>query len=120
MSTVFANVENHGIYTDLMRKFRDEGYVVYVIHPNERRLGKPTEVKTVGGIHCLGVRTLIDKQKGDHNGSLGSFGWTGGFGTWCEADPEDGVSIVYMHNSVPNDEKFYLLNVRAAAYGFIC
>lgn len=58
MSTVFANVENHGIYTDLMRKFRDEGHVVYVIHPNERRLGKPTEVKTVGGIHCLGVRTL--------------------------------------------------------------
>lgn len=58
MSTVFANVENHGIYTDLMRKFRDEGHVVYVIHPNVRRLGKPTEVKTVGGIHCLGVRTL--------------------------------------------------------------
>ena len=58
MSTVFANVENHGIYTDLMRKFRDEGHVVYVIYPNERRLGKPTEVKTVGGIHCLGVRTL--------------------------------------------------------------
>lgn len=22
---------------------------------------------------------------------LGAFGWTGGFGTWCEADPEDGA-----------------------------
>ena len=66
-----------------------------------------------------GVRTLVDKAAGNHNGPLGSFGWTGGFGTWCEADPEDGVSIVYMHNSVPNDEKFYHLKVRAAAYGFI-
>ena len=66
-----------------------------------------------------GVRTLIDKQKGNHNGSLGAFGWTGGFGTWCEADPEDGVSIVYMHNLVPDDEEYYHLRMRNVAYGCI-
>ncbi len=66
-----------------------------------------------------GVRTLISKYKGNHNGSLGSFGWTGGFGSWCEADPEDGVSIVYMHNQMPNEEQYYHLRMRAAAYGFI-
>ena len=66
-----------------------------------------------------GVRTLIDQEKGNHNGSLGAFGWTGGFGTWCEADPSEGVSIVYMHNRIPNDEKYYHLRVRTAAYGCI-
>lgn len=66
-----------------------------------------------------GVRTLIDKQKGNHNGSLGAFGWTGGFGTWCEADPEDSVSIVYMHNMMPNEEAYYHLRMRNVAYGCI-
>lgn len=58
MSSGFANIEAKGIYTDLMRKFSKEGHEVYIIHPNERRLGKSTEVKTNGSIHCLGVRTL--------------------------------------------------------------
>lgn len=58
MSSGFTNIEARGIYTDLMRKFRDEGHEVYIIHPNERRNGRPTEVKTEGRIHCLGVRTL--------------------------------------------------------------
>lgn len=58
MSSSFTNIEARGIYTDLMRKFRDEGHDVYIIHPNERRTCKPTEVKTEGRIHCLGVRTL--------------------------------------------------------------
>lgn len=65
----------------------------------------------------FGVRTLVDKQKGNHNGSVGAFGWTGGFGTWCESDPSEGVSIVYMHNMMPNEEVYYHLRVRAAAYG---
>ena len=58
MSSGFANIEARGIYTDLMRKFRDEGHEVYIIHPNERRTGRSTEVKNKGRIHCLGVRTL--------------------------------------------------------------
>lgn len=58
MSSGFVNIESRGIYTDLMRKFRDEGHEVYIIYPNERRLGRPTEVKTEGSIHCLGVKTL--------------------------------------------------------------
>ena len=66
-----------------------------------------------------GVRTLIDKAKANHNGSLGAFGWTGGFGTWCEADPEEQVAIVYMHNTVPNNELYYHHRVRVAAYASI-
>lgn len=58
MSSGFANVEARGIYTDLMRKFRNEGHDVYIICPNERRTGKHTELNVTGKIHCLGVRTL--------------------------------------------------------------
>ena len=64
-----------------------------------------------------GVRTLMDKHAGHHNGSLGAFGWTGGSGTWAESDPEEGVSIVYMHNLMPNMEEYHHLRMRAAAYG---
>ena len=66
-----------------------------------------------------GVRTIIDPAKGNLNGSIGAFGWTGGFGTWCEADPEEGVGIVYMHNQMPDEEEYYHHLVRAAAYGLI-
>ena len=64
-----------------------------------------------------GVRTLVDKAVGNHNGSLGAFGWTGGFGTWCEADPEEGVGLVYLHNTSPNKEVYYHHRVRNVAYG---
>ncbi len=64
-----------------------------------------------------GVRTLMDKYTGHHNGSLGQFGWTGGSGTWAESDPSEGVSIVYMHNLQPNLEEYHHLRMRAVAYG---
>lgn len=66
-----------------------------------------------------GVRTLVDKAAGNNNGSFGAFGWTGGFGSWCEADPEEELSIVYMHNLMPNDEQYCHPRVRTAAYGLI-
>ncbi len=65
----------------------------------------------------FGVRTLLDKGKGNHNGSLGAFGWTGGSGTWAEADPSEGVSIVYMHNLQPNLELYHHIRMRNVAYG---
>ena len=58
MSSGLRNVSASGIYTDLMRKFRDEGHEVYIIYPNERRTGRPTSVEVSLGVHCLGVRTL--------------------------------------------------------------
>ena len=58
MSSGLRNVSASGIYTDLMRKFRDEGHEVYIIYPNERRTGHPTALEVNNGVHCLGVRTL--------------------------------------------------------------
>lgn len=56
--TRFVSVEAHGIYTDLMRKFRDEGHQVYVVTPLERRLHTDTNLKEENGVHILGVKTL--------------------------------------------------------------
>lgn len=64
----------------------------------------------------LGFRTL-ETQKYGHNGRLGCFGWTGGAGTWVEADPVDKLSIAYMHNMMPNEELYHHHRVRAVAYG---
>jgi CubicO group peptidase (beta-lactamase class C family) len=65
----------------------------------------------------LGFRTLMDQSAGNHNGSIGAFGWTGGSGIWVEADPKEEVSIVYMHNMRPNEELYHHLRVRSVAYG---
>ena len=58
MVSGLKNIETSGIYTDLMRKFRDKGNEVYIIYPRERRLGLPTEVSHKGEVHLLGVKTL--------------------------------------------------------------
>ncbi len=53
-----ANVEERGIYHDLMRKFRDEGHNVYIVTSSERRLRQPTSLKESNGVHILNVKTL--------------------------------------------------------------
>ena len=56
--SILTEVETHGIYTDLMRKFRDEGHQVYIVSPRERRMGEKTRLYETGGVRILGVRTL--------------------------------------------------------------
>lgn len=58
MSEQMLKISASGIYTDLARKFRDEGHDVYVMLPFERRTGRDTELYTEEGIHFLGVKTL--------------------------------------------------------------
>lgn len=53
-----ANVEERGIYQDLMRKFRDKGHNVYIVSPCERRLGLQTSLTESKGVHILNVKTL--------------------------------------------------------------
>ena len=87
---------NHGLNQAQQKDFPEEGYG-----------------------YGYGVRTLTDNAAGNLNGSLGAFGWTGGFGTWCEADPAEGLSIVYMHNLIPNGEQYYHPRVRTISYGLL-
>lgn len=58
MSEQMLQISASGIYTDLARKFRDEGHEVYVMLPFERRTGRDTELYMDEGIHFLGVKTL--------------------------------------------------------------
>lgn len=58
MSSGIEKFNARGIYTDLMRKFRDEGHEVYIVFPRERKHGLPTHVRVQDGVHLLGVKTL--------------------------------------------------------------
>ena len=53
-----SNIEERGIYHDLMRKFRNEGHQVYIVTPCERRLGLNTSLTENNGVHILNVKTL--------------------------------------------------------------
>lgn len=53
-----VDIKLRGIYPDLLRKFVNEGYRVFIVSPRERRLGLKTELKKEGNVTYLGVKTL--------------------------------------------------------------
>lgn len=53
-----SDIEERGIYQDLMRKFRDEGHKVYIVTAAERRLGQETSLVDSYGVKILNVKTL--------------------------------------------------------------
>lgn len=52
------DVEERGIYSDLMRMFRDRGGMVYIVSPLERRYRGRTRLSQRNGVHLLNVKTL--------------------------------------------------------------
>lgn len=62
--SVITDVNMPGIYTDLMREFRDCGHSVCVVTPCQRSEGKSTSLIDSEGIKVLRVRTLnVQKTK---------------------------------------------------------
>lgn len=53
-----TDIQNRGIYTDLMRKFRDMGHQVFIVCPSERRYGMHTFIDKRDGVTILSVKTL--------------------------------------------------------------
>lgn len=53
-----TDMNDRGIYIDLLRKFRNEGHQVYVVCPFERRFGHRTELFESEGVKVLGVKVL--------------------------------------------------------------
>lgn len=51
-------ISGKGIYSDLMRMFRDQGHQVFIASPYERRLGKNTSREEKEGVTFLHVRTF--------------------------------------------------------------
>ena len=56
--------EEKGIYTDLLRKFRQEGFNVYVVCPEERRYLGKTRIDSISNINILYVRSLNLQKTG--------------------------------------------------------
>lgn len=53
-----TDINERGIYTDLIRKFRDEGHKIVIVAPSERRFNIQTNFSTKDGVQILNVRTL--------------------------------------------------------------
>jgi glycosyltransferase involved in cell wall biosynthesis len=51
------SIEVQGIYTDLLRKFRENGHEVTIVSPTERRYRKKTKYIEDGGVRILNVWT---------------------------------------------------------------
>ncbi len=49
------NIEQSGIYQDLLRKFRDNGHDVTIVCPVERKFKKPTHKLNINGVSILKV-----------------------------------------------------------------
>jgi hypothetical protein len=52
------DINNFGIYTDLMRKFAKEGHNVYIATPLQRRTKLNTRIIDNDNVHILGIKTL--------------------------------------------------------------
>lgn len=52
------DINNYGIYTDLMRKFALEGHEVYIATPLQRRTKLSTQIRNNANVHILGIKTL--------------------------------------------------------------
>tara|TARA_B110001450_G_scaffold209500_1_gene200474 strand:+ start:1308 stop:2516 length:1209 start_codon:yes stop_codon:yes gene_type:complete len=52
------SLSERGIYTDLLRKFQEEGNTIHIVSPNERREKKNTEFLINKQLHLLKVKTF--------------------------------------------------------------
>lgn len=52
------SLSERGIYTDLLRKFQEEGNTIHIVSPNERRDKKNTEFSINKQLHLLKVKTF--------------------------------------------------------------
>lgn len=52
------DINNYGIYTDLMRKFTNQGHNVHIATPLQRRTKLDTHIIDNDNVHILGIKTL--------------------------------------------------------------
>jgi glycosyltransferase involved in cell wall biosynthesis len=58
ISTAISDLNNRGIYPDLLRYMANQGHEVFIVCPFERRTKKSTSLKEYDNVHILGVKTL--------------------------------------------------------------
>lgn len=68
----------------------------------------------------LGVRTMINRAEAGANSTDGEFGWAGAAGTYLSADVQEGYSVVYAQQVIPNPYEGYCHpRIRSAAYAML-
>lgn len=85
------DIEEHTIYCDLLRCFRDNGHEIFTVSPYERKTKMRTEYKHINGVHMLHVST-------------GNITKCGLF--------EKGISMILIESIFTNKIKKYLKNVK--------
>ena len=53
-----SNIEERGIYTDLIREFVRHGHIMHIVVPAERRFHQSTELQDGGNVKILKVWTF--------------------------------------------------------------
>ena len=71
-----------------------------------------------GYSYGYGVRTLVDGFEGNL-ANPGEFGWSGYLGTYAMIDPKAQLSVVFMQNTMPNNERYIHPRIRNMAYALI-
>ena len=84
---------------------------------NEQQLKDIASPYMAGYGYSLCMRAMMNPGMGGANASVGEFGWCGAAGTWVSVDPSERFSVVYMQQTLPSEEYYHHLRVRAAAYG---
>lgn len=51
------DINERGIYTDLIRKFSKEGHNIFVVSPSERKYKETTTLKITGNVQLLSIWT---------------------------------------------------------------
>lgn len=85
------NIEDSGIYTDLLRAFRNKGHFIYTVSPYEKRTGLSTEMIDKNGAKMLYV-------------SIGNI-------TKCSAI-EKGISTIQIESKFLDAIKEYFKNIK--------
>lgn len=68
----------------------------------------------------LGVKTLMNLAEANTAGTPGEFSWAGAAGTLLLADPEERLSICYMHQLLPGNREGYCHpRIRNVVYGLL-
>ena len=68
------SLEDHSIYSDLLKCFLNEGYNITIVSSFERRTGIKTRVRKLNNITFLDVRTLNIQKSNDNKKLLGTAG----------------------------------------------
>ena len=84
---------------------------------NETSLGDFNWIQMSGYGYGLGVRTMMDRNKGGSLSPVGEFGWGGAAGAYVLIDPEQELTLFYVQHMLNSQEPYVHPRIRNIVYG---